>query len=210
MDETELLDLINRRTQEADRPYFTVMGNYLTQYAMLEMQLTMILAAQSNMVRDLESFHILTRGMDCRVKLERMRTIAKGREGIGPKLKMRLDHFEQKAIQLRNDLAHAAFWRNETVVGRYHLLTIDTARAADFDDQKIPEVARVVEASDLLQAAYWLNVLREDLSPVFFQAIRREQLEVVNPKSRVPKEDPVGQRRPKQRATPRKREQKQS
>jgi hypothetical protein len=89
--------------------YFRV-GHFIGEYSTVELAITALLAIISNF-KDLEAFHTLTKGMDAKVKVERLRELAKTKKLLvekGP-FDARLMHFADKTANLRNKVAHAGF-----------------------------------------------------------------------------------------------------
>jgi hypothetical protein len=88
-------------------------GYFITWFARVEQSITLLIAVESKF-KDLRTFEILTRGMDMRVKLERLKMICTVNERpYGPNLSSRLRHLNDKIRPLRNDLTHSAHAYNE-------------------------------------------------------------------------------------------------
>ena len=123
MDHKTLRKLIDDEVSEVDQPFFIISGYFLAWYALVEIHISAQIAFLSE-IHDLDVFQILTKGMDARVKLERFRQLAKAKNGIGPNLNARLNHFERTIIPIRNRLSHGAAWLNDKEVGKFHLISI--------------------------------------------------------------------------------------
>src|SRR5690242_324076 len=91
-----------------DRDLYTDIGFFTTWFGGAELRVTMLLAMFTNS-RDLEAFDILCRGMDARVKTERLQQAIKRHGKLGPELNLRLAAFHDEIIPLRNQIAHSSF-----------------------------------------------------------------------------------------------------
>src|SRR4051794_24188736 len=99
--------------QGADAPQFLHVGYFLTWYGHVEHRITVILAFVAQQ-RDLEAFHLLTKGMDARTKVVRLRELCKVKDReVGPNLDKRLAHFQDNVCRLRDKLSHTALIRDE-------------------------------------------------------------------------------------------------
>ena len=84
-------------------------GYFIAAYSKIELIITVHLAILTKN-SDFEAFHILTKGMDLRVKIERFRELCKPLSLIDTKsaLDIRLDLVTSKICNLRNKLSHSA------------------------------------------------------------------------------------------------------
>lgn len=199
MDEDVLQEIVNRTAAKQDHPYLILTGAFLARFASVEMMLTALLAVLLQL-GDLTAFQIITRGMDARVKIDRLKQLAKHRNGkIGATLKERLDYFENSMIPVRNELAHGALWGNQKERGRWHVITIDSFQFP-FTDDVLDNTAKSYTAGDLSARATWCDLFFKELAQAFDHARRGEVLEIDTPAIKVPKGTP--QHPPKQRAKP--------
>jgi hypothetical protein len=83
-------------------------GYFSAAYSKVELAITVLLAALTKN-EDYEAFHVLTRGMDLRIKIERLRELCKPLSLIEDKsaLDMRLLLLAGKICTLRNKLSHS-------------------------------------------------------------------------------------------------------
>jgi hypothetical protein len=204
MDQVALQRLIDAEVAQFDQPYFIITGHFLAWYAIVEMHLSVLIAMLSG-VHDFEVFQILTKGMDARVKLERLRQLAKAKSGIGPNLKLRLDSFEKTIIPRRNRLSHAAPWINENEAGKFHLITIANFSEAfagpGWDASSLNEVPKPLYASELIEMGKWLRYFSVDLGKLQTVSALSKMLEIESPHSPPPKESRSDQPRSRPRAT---------
>jgi hypothetical protein len=165
-------------------------GFFVSWYATAELALTATLAASTGTV-DLEAFDILCRGMDARKKLERLRLSAKRHGGIGPNIRARFDFFEKKIIPLRNKIVHSSIAISEDDgPTRYWLSGIANLPWAQLGmgQSKTGLEPYEISSRDLYSTGVWLSFFRQDLSTLPMLARARVQLEIDNPRSRLPEE----------------------
>ena len=83
-------------------------GYFVAEYSKVELATTALLAVLTKN-ENFEAFHVLTRGMDLRVKIERLRELCKPLSLIDPKsaIDMRLELMGHKICTLRNKLSHS-------------------------------------------------------------------------------------------------------
>lgn len=196
MDEKTLWEIVDASVVKVDQPYYILSGSFLSQFAFVEMKLTAILCDLTGL-RDLETFHVLTKGMDARVKIERLRKLAKLHDSdIGPVLTERLKFFEEKIIPTRNDLAHGAIWINQADQGKWHVITIDTFQVASFEDDGLDAAPKFYTAGDLAAKAKWCNLFQDELGQVLLREDKTIPLEITHPKMQAPKDTQKGPRQP--------------
>ena len=90
-----------------DSEMFLHIGFFTSAYALAELRLTALLA-KATQITNLRSFDLLTRGMDVRVKIERLRRACDRGPQIGPSLSARLDIFNNIMRPFRNQISHSA------------------------------------------------------------------------------------------------------
>jgi len=174
-----------------DRDLYLDVGMFVTRFSHVELALTHLLAFLTGS-HDLEAFDILCRGMDARVKAERLRKAAKRGKGLGPNFSARLKRFEEHAIQVRNLIVHSAITHSEGDGPiTYYLSGIASLPWKELDMGK-PLTTRSPEhlrSLDLYAWSVWLSFFAEDLSQVRRCALAQETLEIAIPKSRLSQED---------------------
>jgi hypothetical protein len=193
-----------RAYQRPEGDMFADVGFFMCWFATAEYVLTSLLAF-STASRDFEAFDILCRGMDARVKIERLRKSAARHGGIGPNLTKRLDVFEKGAIHLRNKIVHNAITHNEDDGDRRYFLSGPANAPWAELGMVAPKTSQrpiVVRSVDLYAWGTWLSFFTEDLNTVSRKAMKRLALEIDEPKSRLPPEDQPASRRKADRAMP--------
>jgi len=127
-------------------------GFYLGWFAAAE---TSVTAALANVLgyRNWDRFELVVRGMDPRVKCERLRHACDIHKKMGTNLDGCLEHFERKCIPLRNIVAHS--WplfipeeRRAKFLGFGRMATPDADMPAN----------RIAHMDDIFSQAMWLNL----------------------------------------------------
>lgn len=160
-------------------------GYFIHWFSAAELNITMLLAraVQSN---DLDSFELLVKGMDARVKCERLRKACGSATRIGPNLQIRLQYFENTMIPLRNKLTHSY------VVGllesdEFHFATLGkmpyAALGLEAAGPKPPSIKRL----ELFEQGLWLHAFSRDLIAIFPMG-EKPGFEIDNPQSPAPPE----------------------
>jgi hypothetical protein len=176
--------------KSADGDMHYDVGYFIVWYSAVELGITGLLATASR-AHDLQTFDDLCAGMDCRVKIERLRRILKRRNiPLGPNLDARLRYVDEKARRLRNRIAHAFLARSESGPNRYYasslgsLPWVQLGQVAPFPSK--PPV--VITPEELLGWGAWLAAFTGDISAAFNQAVHTGEYEIVNPGTMVPQE----------------------
>ena len=112
MDDDDLDDSLYREMADGDINSHNLhagIGYFIVAYSKVELAITVLLALLTKN-ENFEAFHILTRGMDLRVKIERLRELCKPLFLIEPKsaVDMRLELLGHKICTLRNKLSHSS------------------------------------------------------------------------------------------------------
>jgi hypothetical protein len=184
----------SRAQSSPDWDLMTDVGYFLIWYAAVELAITLLLA-QASGSKNLQIFDTLCSGMDARVKIERFRSIAKGK--IGPNLTARLKHFEEKARPIRNRLAHAMLTRSESGPSVYFASSLSSMPWREWGepDPGYPTAPPIVITPEqLLGWGAWFTQFAQDLHGVFIGYERIGVFEIANPKTPEP---PVGRASPK-------------
>jgi hypothetical protein len=167
-----------------DLDLYTDLGFFNAWFAMAELSLTALLALASK-APDLAIFDVLCKGMDARVKVERFRKLVAPAGGGGPNLKSRLKTFEEKAIPLRNKLAHSAITINEDDGPRtYYLSSLSNLPWAELGERPPFPVSGKPEAimsNDLHSWGLWLAHVAKDFGAAFNHAASTGVFEIVSP-----------------------------
>lgn len=173
-----------------DGDLYSDIGFFATWYGLAELQITRLLAQYTGS-HDLEAFDILCRGMDARVKIERLRLAIKRRAKIGTELHLRLAFFSDNIIGLRNSLMHSAFSTSEDDGPKRYFLSGLAAMPWEELGMGKPMTKlkpKVVGSLDLYEYGLWMSYLAKDLSHVVSAEDQQGKpiIEIVGPKSMVP------------------------
>ena len=173
-----------KQYEGADRDLYLDLGFFHAWFSLAELAITTMLAIASK-ATDLKTFDILCKGMDARVKVERLRKLTP----VGPNLQARLSRFEKGAIGLRNKLAHRSFGINEDDGPRRYYLSSLSCLPWELTGSEKPTEAddpEVITSSDLHGWGLWLEALTRDFSAASRHAMRTGVFEIVTPKTKVP------------------------
>ena len=168
-------------------------GYFLAWYSASEMRITSLLALASN-AADYEVFDALTSGMDVRTKIERFRKICKNRIVIGPNLCERLLYFDKKSRPLRNKLSHSFVGINEKRENTYFASTLGNLPWNELGEKRPPWAQKktqphAIPAEVLLGLGGWMAQFTDDLGSAFLHFLEKREFEIMNPKTKVPKEN---------------------
>lgn len=166
-------------------------GYFLVWFSAAELGITALLALASS-ARDLNDFDILVSGMDCRVKIERLRKLRKRHGGLGPNLSKRLAYIDDKARPIRNRLAHSFLSNSEKGPPRYFASSMGSLPWKELDGTpplrgSLPPV--IITPDQLLGWGAWFALFTEDVTHAFNHAIQTGEYEIVNPQTQVPSAD---------------------
>lgn len=125
-------------------------GFYLYWFAAAETSVTAALATILGF-NDWHRLDVVTKGMDARVKAERMRQAAKQYRPLGPYLDAYLSYFERECVPRRNNLAHC--WTIYDDSDKRIYFASFGKRTTDAINRKGPSV----HLDDLFTEAMWLN-----------------------------------------------------
>lgn len=169
-----------------DRHVYLHVGHFMLWFAAAEVGVTLLLALATRSI-DIKGFRQLVRGMDARVKCERLRSAAKDYKPIGPNLATRLEFFEKTMVKTRNLLTHSAVLLPEPRQMIYFASfgAFGTHDAPpDYDGDAAPSM----EAIELFKQGLWLNSFHTDLESVAREDAHSTTLEIDHPRSPTPTE----------------------
>jgi hypothetical protein len=167
----------------------THIGYFLMWYGAAEVGITTMLALVLDF-RNFEKLEFIVRGMDARVKCERLRQASKKYMALGPEIEVRLRYFEKTIVPLRNKIAHSWPYLDET---SGHVL-FGSVGIPDEGTAKFAAMKAIsIHLDDLFDAAAWVHLFAQDVHDAIRSAIRGGALEVANPQSDRPKEFPKDQ-----------------
>ncbi len=161
------------------------LGNYLQWFGIAEVDITTILAFILNLTQ-WEQLEYVVRGMDARVKCERLRQAAKAYRPLGDNLKASLSVFEQECIPLRNRAAHSLPYLDIKTDIIYFTTFSRIPDLAEDGRWKFDPSTHQIHIDDLFSQAMWINSFATDLMSAFNRALEGGPLEVDDPKSRLP------------------------
>ena len=167
---------------------FSQVGYFITQYSNVEVAITALLAILSKF-DDFEAFHIITKGMDAKTKVERLRELAKAKKLI-PKdghLDKRLLHFADKTATLRNKVAHTWLLKSK---GEPQKILFSNLARLPFDLFKMkkrptPKPDEIL-VDVLWEHSNWLSQLLLDMLSLIEPAKKGTTLELKKPNSLEP------------------------
>jgi len=155
-------------------------------YGIAEVHITTIMAFALGF-RNLEKLEYVVRGMDGRVKCERLRQAAKNYMPLGSEIEVRLRFFEKKVVPLRNKLSHCWPYLDEPS-GRVSFVSA----GSPMPDSPEHSQAESIHLDELFAYAVWLNLFAQDLQEALTSAVAGGPLEVANPRSDRPTESQTG------------------
>ena len=172
---------------ESERIVPSHLGFFLMWFGIAELTLTEMLAYVLGQ-QDMGRFELLVRGMDARVKCERLRKACKKYRPMGPGLSKAVAYLEQESIPLRNKLAHC--W--PVVQGGpgdplIHLSTVGKLPSGH-PLLRNTETAETLHMDDLFRAGLWLNEFSNVIIAVISAAVDGKPLEITDPTFHLPKE----------------------
>jgi hypothetical protein len=162
-------------------------GHFITWYSAAELSITGLLAAASGVI-DHSTFDTLCMGMDCRMKIGRLRKILKNGRGIGANLDHRLIYIDEKARPIRTSIAQSILSFDETHEGRYYAFSLGALSWEEIAQHGSTgyKPATVVTAAELLGWGKWLELFCADVQETLHSAARTGPFEIEDPKSPMP------------------------
>jgi hypothetical protein len=167
---------------------YSLVGYFIAQYSLVEFGITFLLAAVCR-TNDPEAFHTLTKGMDAKTKIQRLRQLSRQqkRPSLGNKLDARLVFLHDKVAEIRNNLSHSALFKSPddpqriifSGIGRLPLQTFGYAGTSP----------SLQEVSFLALEAYgdWLNALQGDIVKLLKKVEKQTKVfEIARPRSEEP------------------------
>lgn len=188
-----------------DTQLYLDLGHFIARFAIAELGLTTLLAKLTGS-HDPVTFDLLVKGMDARVKVERIRKAIALRKLAHPSFIARLDVFEEDIITLRNQLTHSSIATTEGIdPPSYFLFGLSNLPWDELGEAAPIGMARagkptVVASQELYSAAYWLWLFAEDIRTASARATRGETLRIESPRSPLPKGSREDRRQQAERA----------
>ncbi len=165
-----------------DRDLYVHIGYFMSWFSAVELKITLLLAVVLN-YRQLNDFDLLVRGMDARVKCERLRRACKNRINIGPNFENRLRTFEDVSIPLRNKIGHRHL-SNPGAGKTVYMMTLSRTAGSAFGMRQVGELPDQMPMLELFEHAYWLHLFSEDLLTATHVTVAQSgTLEIEQPRS---------------------------
>lgn len=168
----------------------TLVGRFIAMYSAADLALGTLLASVSG-IDDLELFHILSKGLDAKTKVQRLREIEALEKPIpkGGALDRRLSYFVAECSDLRNKIAHQwlvpAKGLPEAMIfaslGRLPTKEFKMQRRSRLDPEWITLEALALHVD-------WLDCFADDIASVRRASQHGEPLEIAHPRSKEPKD----------------------
>lgn len=203
MTKDDLTALINQHVAASDQQMSMIVGYFLIWYAQIDLGITNILIALARS-KDLARFAVLTRGMDAKVKIDRIKELAKLDDGLGPNLEARLDYFYRRIAGLRNRLAHSTVRQKEHEIGNYQIVSFASWATVNADYDRLNELGTHVTAKELLELGTWMRKFVPDIGQAMSAATRGRIPEIDNPLTVLPTDALPNHPQPKKPAKKRK------
>jgi hypothetical protein len=163
------------------------LGYFFQWYSVAEVSITTMLAWVLDFY-NLEKLEYLVRGMDGRVKCERLRQAARAYRPLGPELEVRLEYFQQKVVPLRNKLVHTWPYLNVKTGRIYFMSTGVPGGTPDELEKRFKSgKAKTIHLDDLFGYGAWLHLFAQDLTDALCASIDGGALEIASPQSDRPK-----------------------
>jgi hypothetical protein len=162
-----------------DRNLHSHIGYFSSWYAGCEMWITLLLAKLTKST-DLYSFDLLTRGMDARTKIARLKRICEDRNWpIGRNFQLRLNLYEGQMTDLRNKLAHTypvADYKRRVVI--FTMLGNIPAPGTDRHPNE-----EAISLDELFESGAWLQLFNIDLKSIADSLTHPKTLEIKSPQT---------------------------
>jgi hypothetical protein len=184
-----------------DHELYLHLGFFINAYAFVELRTTLLLAKVTGFTDDLQSFDLLTRGMDLRTKIIRLRKACERKSPLGPNLDARLTIVDELMRPIRNKIAHnyAVPDPSETTI---HFVTL--AAIPEFTEHRHPDasVPEKIETLELFEYTAWLRLFSRDLQDAFRLLSQTGTLEIVTPRTPLRQEPNLAPGQPKRASKP--------
>ncbi len=165
-----------------DRHLYSHIGFFMSWFAAAEMSVSFLLALATKSI-DMEGFKLLVRGMDARVKCERLRKASKSYKPIGAALDDRLKNFEKTMIGTRNKIAHSVVVCPEPFDKIYFCSHNEWPSQYFEVADKNPNPPEFISTIALFKQGLWLNFFSYDLHSLVKTEAQAVVLEITHPHS---------------------------
>lgn len=175
-----------------DRSLFLNVGHFITWYSGAEAALTLLLYFSINnhpagAKVDPEMFHLLSLGMDAKVKTQRLKEALEMREiEIPADLKWRLNHFVECIVPIRNRIVHGTMrWVEPDDLLVVHKVSDFIPWLREQDDAD-PRRSYTISGPTLYEHGVWLNCFANDLGETGLALLKTGKAEIALYHSMVP------------------------
>jgi len=159
-EDRDLADTRSKAFESEDKEMFLHVGHFTVWYGSAEFTLTLLIHAFSGNIHP-RQFHALTKGMDGKVKVERLKKLVQvaGWE-ISKPLTKRIDHFLNVLVPTRNLLMHSHMYWPEG--GNLQLTSIGAPPV--LDGEMLGDPPTVISGLELFEKGTWLSLFAHDLT----------------------------------------------
>ena len=166
---------------------YALVGYFIAQYSLVELGITFLLSVATRS-EDPEAFHVLTKGMDAKTKIQRLRQLCRlqKRPRIGPKLEERIMFIHDKVADIRNDIAHSALFKSQTDPQKIFFSGVGRFPLKEFGIEEKSQSPPQITFVALERYGDWLNAFQSDLVHLLKHRKTTEGYEIVRPRSWVP------------------------
>ncbi len=167
-----------------DDSIFAQVGAFICNFSVVELHITAMLASTLGM-HDHERFAFVAKGMDARVKVDRLKSASPRYIAIGPNLTARLDRFKATSIGIRNCIAHSSPFSRDGFIHFVGLGALPDGKHG----KATTAPATKISMDNFTRETVWLDHLSQDLSTVAVSTpyMRLPLLEIISPRSNLPK-----------------------
>lgn len=160
-------------------------GYFLMWFGTAEVGITTLLALILKL-GPMDRIEYLVRGMDARVKCERVREAAASLYPLGPNLDARLKYFQETIVPIRNGIAHS--W---TVMdAKTKIVSFRSAGKVISSAHNDPKVRRMT-LDELMDYGIWVHAFGAEIFEVITGAVDEQPLEIVDPTTGLPTAPPM-------------------
>ena len=161
------------------------LGYFLMWFSTTEMLITRTLSVILGQ-KDMGRFDLLVKGMDARVKCERLRKACKKYNPMGENYAKSSARFEKTSIGIRNKLAHSWAVNLGPDDPFIHLTSVHRVPPGTIEPRPDIGTAETIRMDDLFREALWLNSYSQDLLGSLEALGDGKPLEIADPRLHQP------------------------
>ena len=160
------------------------LGHFVMWFGACETIITEILARVLGFYNYPQRLEFVIRGMDARVKCERLRQACEHLCPLGQNLSDRLTYFQNTIVPLRNRVSHS--WPILENDGCIHFTSLGKVHGVEFvADSTLSSTPDFILLDDLLDRGIWLHAFSSDLLAAMACQIDGKPLEISDPQSNL-------------------------